>query len=503
MLKMMIVDDEKIIRETISSIIDWSHYDIEITGLCRNGIEAYDMILDESPNLVLTDIRMPGMDGIELIKKVRQTDLNTMFILLSGYGEFEYAKTAMKYGVKNYLLKPCNELQIIEAVEQCKKDYYELLSTQKIRREAFEIQKNMNHNVLSAVMNDTLCQELPLEQSMENFEAYLDFHSTPYRLFYVYFLEYQSLREYLELLQSFFHQLPQKLIVYGVYVNHTLLLFFEDILPDSFLNQLRRIARPSEQSVELEYESVSYSSLAELLSAILPKLKRFGIVRYINNFHAQSLCNYNIIIGRIQSLITSARRENQFHIEECISLIDGIEDIDFLKQLVSSLFLKLTANIPALSTLELTEWLMRFDTEMNLIDCKNQVIEKLRSLLFAATAQPAAEGSPMVEQICLYVEQHIGDSNITLKHIAENYLFMNVDYVSKKFFRETGEKFSSYLTRKRIDTAKKLIWLNPDLSIQSVAEQVGCGNNPQYFSQLFKKQTGMTPSVYVAKMKEA
>ena len=114
---MMIVDDEKIIRETISSIIDWSHYDIEITGLCRNGIEAYDMILDESPNLVLTDIRMPGMDGIELIKKVSQTDLNTMFILLSGYGEFEYAKTAMKYGVKNYLLKPFNELQIIEAVE--------------------------------------------------------------------------------------------------------------------------------------------------------------------------------------------------------------------------------------------------------------------------------------------------------------------------------------------------------------------------------------------------
>lgn len=75
MLKLLIADDERIIRETIFNIIDWKKHDIEVIGLCKNGIEAYDMILDESPDIVLTDIRMPGMEALELSSKSRQTDL--------------------------------------------------------------------------------------------------------------------------------------------------------------------------------------------------------------------------------------------------------------------------------------------------------------------------------------------------------------------------------------------------------------------------------------------
>ena len=98
---MIIADDERVIRESISRLIDWEKLGVELTGLCRNGLEAYDMIIDEDPDIVLTDIRMPGMDGLELIRKVSLMDLDTRFILLSGYGEFEYAKEAMKYGVKH------------------------------------------------------------------------------------------------------------------------------------------------------------------------------------------------------------------------------------------------------------------------------------------------------------------------------------------------------------------------------------------------------------------
>lgn len=120
MLKLLIADDERIIRETISSIIDWEKEDIEVIGLCKNGIEAYDMILDESPDIVLTDIRMPGMDGLELIRRISQTNLNTQFIILSGFGEFSYAREAMRFGVRHYLLKPCNEIQILDSVRACR-----------------------------------------------------------------------------------------------------------------------------------------------------------------------------------------------------------------------------------------------------------------------------------------------------------------------------------------------------------------------------------------------
>ena len=92
MFKLIIADDERLIREALSTTINWKDLDIELTGICRNGIEAYDMILDESPDIVLTDIRMPGMSGLDLIRRTSEAGIPVQFILLSGYGEFEYAK---------------------------------------------------------------------------------------------------------------------------------------------------------------------------------------------------------------------------------------------------------------------------------------------------------------------------------------------------------------------------------------------------------------------------
>lgn len=93
MLKLVIADDERVIRETISTIIDWKQYDIELVGLCKNGLEAYDAILDESPDIVLTDIRMPGMDAMNCWKNVQELDFPPHFILLSGYGNLNMQKS--------------------------------------------------------------------------------------------------------------------------------------------------------------------------------------------------------------------------------------------------------------------------------------------------------------------------------------------------------------------------------------------------------------------------
>lgn len=96
-----------------------------------------------------------------------------------------------------------------------------------------------------------------------------------------------------------------------------------------------------------------------------------------------------------------------------------------------------------------------------------------------------------------YVAGHLEDSELSLKWIADHYLFMNVDYLSKRFLKETGCKFSKYLTDMRVKKAKEILASAKTDSIQSVADMVGCGNNPQYFSQIFKKSTGMTPSNYM------
>ena len=496
MLKLIIADDERIIRETISTIIHWENYDIEVVGLCKNGMETYDMIMDESPDIVLTDIKMPGMDGLELINRVSRTDLNVQFIILSGYGEFEYAKEAMKNGVKYYLLKPCNEAQIIECIEQCKQDCYQQKIMERIVSERFTAVNRMNHNVIFSIINDSICQNRSFPEIIRAYESYIDFRFTVYRLYYVYFLPFKHLEEFLDDLRLFCCENISSVIIHGIYVNNTLLLFFRDFAANyQDLERFIRQRHYPDQAVTLETESVLYSSLKQLLVVVLKKIRRFGMIYYINDFHLLYTCNYNTHINELELLCQSILGRQEGALGKLTELIKDINDITFLKQIASNLFMKLTLNNPKRSSIELTEWLMLIENSQSLTDLKNLVIDKVREILCEPDTGQTV--SAMTRQIFDYVSQNLQDDNLTLKYISENYLFMNVDYVSKRFIKETGVRFSNYLADIRIKKAKQLLASRGLDKIQTVAEEVGLGNNPQYFSQLFKKKTGMTPSSYI------
>lgn len=116
MKQILLVDDERIVLESISKTVDWHSLGVSLLGLCKNAFEALEVIKKQHPDIVITDIKMPVMDGLELIHKVREFDSYVEFIILSGYGEFELAKKAMKEGVRHFLLKPCSEEEIREAV---------------------------------------------------------------------------------------------------------------------------------------------------------------------------------------------------------------------------------------------------------------------------------------------------------------------------------------------------------------------------------------------------
>lgn len=156
MFKLLIIDDEEIICQTIANLIDWKSLGISLIGTCLDGVEAYHMILDESPDIVMTDIRMPGISGLELIERITATDLHTQFIILSGYGEFDYAKRAMKCGVKHYLLKPCDEQQIISCMQDVIKDIQEqILSENASQNPNMEIQ-NLRETLINNIF---LCRK--------------------------------------------------------------------------------------------------------------------------------------------------------------------------------------------------------------------------------------------------------------------------------------------------------------------------------------------------------
>ena len=118
MIKLLIVDDEKIIRETLLKHIPWEALGIRVIGTAQNGLEAYDVIMDEYPDIVMTDIKMPGLSGLELLQRIKRLHPEVEFIILSGYGEFEFAREAMQFGVRHYLLKPFKEEMIIQTVRE-------------------------------------------------------------------------------------------------------------------------------------------------------------------------------------------------------------------------------------------------------------------------------------------------------------------------------------------------------------------------------------------------
>ena len=108
MIRVVVADDEYKICQLICQLIDWKKLDMELVGIGSNGIEALKMIEIKKPDLLLTDIRMPGYDGIELLKRARKINSKIEIIIISGYSDFEYAQTAIQCGVCDYILKPIN-----------------------------------------------------------------------------------------------------------------------------------------------------------------------------------------------------------------------------------------------------------------------------------------------------------------------------------------------------------------------------------------------------------
>lgn len=345
MLKLMIADDEKIIRETIARIIDWETLGLRVIGVCKDGLEALDLIMDESPDICLVDIRMPGLSGLDLIERASASDPDMNFIILSGYGEFSYAQEAMRFGVRHYLLKPCDPDQIVDAT----------------RKTIEEHQKRVRLRELED--SETLRQHL-----------------------------FRTVHEYAAILS---------------------------LHPDR-------------------------------KDAVLEKL---------------------------------------------LALMDTYTGLDFQQAVAIHFFTWMYDESPYAPWGPLSQLLASFRKTGSADELRSLVL----SCLNALPESPPTSGRLPKEFIlqCIdYTRAHYDDPCLTLKWIAENHLFMNVDYVSKQFVKQTGERYSHFLNRIRIDQAKKLLSLG-NLTFYEIAQKVGYGNNPQYFSQVFKKITGQTPTAFV------
>ena len=227
MLKLLIVEDEEIIYQTLARLMDWSSMQIELIGICQDGVDAYHMILDECPDIVMTDINMPGISGLELIERIHRTALDTRFVILSGYAEFDYAKRAMKSGVRHYLLKPCEEEQLRSALQEVAQECMHLKqekNTSYNTIQDFQIQRVMLQNMIrEGIRLPNISTKL-----FETNAPYLNLYEQPYQYCALYYLEKKYLNSAMKQIRNYFYNESQNIRVHAIYTVNILLLIFPD-----------------------------------------------------------------------------------------------------------------------------------------------------------------------------------------------------------------------------------------------------------------------------------
>jgi len=506
MLKLLIADDERTIRETISSLINWDKLGIQLIGLAQNGIEAYNIIIDESPDIVLTDIKMPGLSGIELIQKIYEINQKTKFIILSGYSDFEYAKTAMKYGVRHYLLKPCNENQIIDSINDIVEELSRERAFSMVEEEKQMLFFNMYSNYILSLINDALAVDA--ESSADSHSLYskynkfIDIYNSPYEIFYISNLEHQNLSGVINRIEEYRKEYSPGILFSFVYAGSTLFCFFKSYQQhyaqfENFLN-----LNLGSQNKKTGIQHQSHKNLHALMGILLPQLVKYETIYYSDYCTTTTICNYkNIISGmnkNAEKLFSEDKAVSSAAYESIKKILSTVTDINFLKQLTSSLIIHASSRCIQYNSVSGTEFLIRINKSTSCDEIRTLLFDELKKIL--SLYHTSERHGEISRKIMEYVDKHLSDSSLSLKYIAENYLYMNDDYVSKKFIKETGQKFSNYLTEMRINKAKEFLASSRQYKIQNIAEIVGCGNNPQYFSLLFKKHTGYSPTEYVKMM---
>ncbi len=489
MLKLVIADDERVIREALHTMIDWEALGISVVGLCQNGVEAYEAILDEYPDLVLTDIKMPGLTGLELIAKAHEAQLDTRFVILSGYADFEFAKEAMRYGVRHYLLKPTSPEQVTKIITEARDLCYADRRSRQARADGSGMAA-IRRQFLYSMLMEALVSDTPLDTLMEYASPYENVREESYELCRYYYVPPEESDSLVRAVQDTFASFAGGAPLYLLRVNLAVLFFYPSLVPDAAALDAAFRALCGQT---MEFERRGFPSLESLLSQTLPSLRRFSAIDLISGDRVSHLRNDSRLLRMGGELADRLAGGDAAAMEQIQELLKSTSDVDFLRLMVTRVLVKAAA---LSGEGNLTADLALAEESQNADALRQLALSRLSALAGLDQSQDVAQ------RIKRLVRQNLANSELSLKWLAENCLYMNVDYLSKQFTQKTGEKFSAYLTRVRVECAKELLRKSDSGHVYEVAQQVGCGNNPQYFSQIFKRTCKMTPTEYVRAVQE-
>jgi two-component system response regulator YesN len=510
--KVLLADDEKIIVEGISSVVDWEALDTELVATARNGLDAYEKIIECKPDIVISDIRMPGMDGLSLVSKVQKEFPSIKFILLSGFSEFEYARTAMKHGVKNYLLKPCNEDKISAALVEVINEIKDKKNQDNFICELREKYKKAQPYIKAQLLTEFLSSKSHSNKDLSFYQELFDIEINSQRVRLLLFqLEGEFSYEHLFVIKNIGGEIFDSLLLNTNIGKNVLFLIEGDDETEELYHKIEKIRKLVRQYYKRD-TTVAISDVDNVQNArnlyreaIECLEHRFylgegSIITKKDIFSANPDSQTDFTLDEQQIVLKIKSGHIQDVCDEIASVFNKMANLRLGIHITKSYSIQLyIAIVQTVETDRMHDYLLGTSAllGMETVQQMKEYIEKTaKEMTSEYYSRFKSKQSSVISRVIEIVKENLGNPDLSLKMVASEMLYMNPDYLGKLFKQETGERFSVYLTKHRIEKAVEYLLEMDDVKIVTLAEMIGFGDNPQYFSQVFKRYTGYTPSEY-------
>ena len=447
MYQVLLVDDEYMILNGLKKIIDWQSLGFQIVATAENAKEGLAVLEQRQIDLVVTDVTMPEINGLEFIEAAQKERHNFEFMILSGYQEFDYLKGGMQLGAVNYLMKPVNKFELVESLKKI-----------KTRLDQQNEQKNQQEIYQELLFSQWLNEELD-EISEEEIIGQISEKQHRIVLIQLARTHDTLINRWLQERQQIFYYQRN----YGDRVLITLLLETDslDKIPETFQQakdnlQLHQFYGDKDEHVfyavqaETKDQTIDFSSFRRVLQNKQLEVAQKMITDFFEQFQLAAMMPEDI---RYSSFLLFMEIQRELIDLEDEEYLQGIEKIHQAK-----------------------------------------TVQELQQLLltFIKKHQRQKKYSDNVEKVIVILHQHYQEP-LTLKEVSEN-LHLNVMYLGQLFKKETKKSFSAYLNHLRMEKAKQLL-LHSNQNINEIASEIGY-NNTTYFSKLFKKIVGRSPKEY-------
>lgn len=491
MYKLLIVDDEEIEREGMARFIPWEEYGIELVGTAWNGVEGFEKIQSEEPDIVLTDIKMPVMDGIELIRKTREIFPLIEFVVLSGYGEFEFTSQAMEQGVRHYLLKPCDEDQIRDIMDKAKREVDQKKRQFHQEKDYQETMGRLLPRARKQIFRDML---LGREQTDKEYGLFLEEYGTCQEEILLLGFRIEKGFDYLEqfILENMLTELLGEENVYlGAAVHTEFVFLLNSRAKDRIGNAVERTAQ--------EFKRIRQGQLCQAVSE--PGEIRKAASLYNQITEMLEIGSAEKRKGLLDYRVFKDASENASSIVDYAKIRSAKDYSEILFELYLSFMKMELSGFTFQQKEELMNWVMKvLYGEVLKPSVPKGTEEEMTWALIEILADTAAGYKNLdKDNILLAVFAHLRDQKLNIQYLAKEILFMNEDYFGRIFQKSQKMKFSAFLLEKRILLAMRLLQYDPELKIAQLAEMVGYSPDGQYFSKAFKKVAGMPPTEYRGK----